>query len=491
MYLPLTYGQRLRKIMQHNHLTVNDLCRKMGYRSPTQFNRILNDEVSPALITKFHHQFMLIFDWLISPAEIKALSASLQLSCLGEDSYLTRRAMHHMLFERPLVRAQSIPVQLFPETSGASFTFDGLMREAAQYKQIELIIIGSSYDPLFPLFSQLSSLFAPGQLTIRHYFVMEENPSRLIAQIAALEPFLNTSAYHGVYCTETEPDAASFLQCNAVAIARGVRKDGSTGTTTFLPPQKGGVAACKMKDDTLFSFIAHQLSLYQDQLRPIKSVYAQPKTVQSLLTLCQRDLFLEQNRENCFLRLDLCFHALPTEIVLKAVDSGARLGLSLEDPLMQELIRVHSERYNNLLHKAEPTYIIMSPVAMKAFAETGHISDHLFAMRDFTPQERKAILLPLLDALRANDNLHVHLFRDETVEPVSCFCAYADVGLQISANHTAYNVAQDHGEVFVGLPALAQTFTSYCVDTLIPESCLSREESLAWLIALAEGIPEE
>ena len=64
--LPLTYGQRLRRIMQDNQLTVSDMCRRLGYKSPTQLTRILNDEVSPTLITKFHSQFMMIFDWLIS-----------------------------------------------------------------------------------------------------------------------------------------------------------------------------------------------------------------------------------------------------------------------------------------------------------------------------------------------------------------------------------------------------------------------------------------
>ena len=60
--------------------------------------------------------------------------------------------------------------------------------------------------------------------------------------------------------------------------------------------------------------------------------------------------------------------------------------------------------------------------------------------------------------------------------------------MQIAASHTAYNMEGNHSEVFVGLPALAQSFIHYCTDTLIPESCMTREESIAWLAQLTENI---
>ena len=66
--------------------------------------------------------------------------------------------------------------------------------------------------------------------------------------------------------------------------------------------------------------------------------------------------------------------------------------------------------------------------------------------------------------------------------------AQKDLGIQIAANHTAYNMEGSHSEVFVGLPAFAHSFIHYCQHTLIPESCMTREESIAWLAQLAANI---
>ena len=487
--LPLTYGQRLRRIMQDNGLTVSDLCRKLGYRSPTQLTRILNDEVSPALITKFHSQFMLIFDWLISPAEIRALSTSLQYSCMGQDAFFTRRAMFRMLFEPGSIKAENILLRFPEENGGSVHTLSDMISKAAQAQRVDLLILSSVFDVILPLFSSLAdSGYPTDNLHIRHYFVMEEEAEKLVSQISALVPFLNTGAYTGAYCTQTAPEAARFLRQNPVALARTVRNDGRVRTTIFLSPQADGIPVCSVDGDELYTFFNRLVSGYQDQMRPVKSIYPHPRTVESLLTLCQRDLFLEQNHACCFVKLDLCFHVLPAEVALKAVDNGDKIGLSMDNPLLQELIRVHTARHQTLFTKREPTIFILTRQALTDFAQTGHMSDHLYAMRDFTKEERKTVLLTLLDALHQNDALCLHFIKDDALMPVGCFCAYEDLGMQVAASHTAYNMEDCHSEVFVGLPALAQSFIDYCISTLIPESCMTREESIAWLTQLADTL---
>lgn len=490
--LPLTYGQRLRRIMQDNRLTVSDLCRKLGYHSHTQLTRILNDEVSPALIAKFHSQFMLIFDWLIPPADIRQLSASLQFSCMGQDAFLTRRSMYRMLFEPSGIKAEDIALRLSPDSAQPVRTLSDLIAGFHLCQNIELLILGSSFDHLLPLIKAFSgSDRLMERLCIRHYFVMEENAARLISQISALVPFLNAGAYNGAYCTDASPQAARFLRQNPIALARCAAPDGRAATMVFLSPQEDGMPACRIEGDALFAFYDRMVGDYRDWLRPVKSVYPHPKTVESLLTMCQRDLFMEQNHAGCFIKLDLCFQMLPTNVVLEAVDHGARMGMPKDDPLLQSLIRVHEARYANLLTKKEPTVFVLTRRAMLDFAQTGHMSDHLYAMRDFTPAQRLAVLRQLIQALNDNDALCIHFIKDDELSPVGCFCAYEDLGVQISANNTAYNIEESHSEVFVGLPAFAASFIAYCRDTLIPESCMTREESIQWLTQLADTIGQD
>lgn len=485
MQTPKTYGQCLRTIMHNNQLSLHALSKKMGYRSTTQLSRILSDEVSPALITKFHHQFMLIFDWLISPAEIRALSTSLQYSCLGEEAFLTRRAMHAMLLQSPPTQPECVPVSMYPPCDLEPRTLSDLIHEAHRYAQIDMLVIGSAFDPLLPSFTALSKHDSL-KLHIRHVFTMQDRPTQIVSRISMLLPFLSVNAYEGFFCMESDEPVSRFITEHEHMLIRAETHTGQCAAFVLLCAQGDGVSLCKLGDDTLFGFYEAQVDRFSDHLRPIKSIYSQPDTVENLLTLCQRDLFLEKERACCFVRLDLCFHALPTNIVLQATNGGNNLGLNADMPLLQTLCHVHDERYQNLLDKKQPTILVLSQTAMRAFMQTGHMSDHLFAMRDFTPEERRAILLPLIEAVGKNPNFHLHFFRDEHMSAIGCFSGYADMGVQISANHTAYNLEVDHSEVFIGMPAFAETYMTYCTDTLIPEYCLDQQESLDFLHQLLD-----
>ena len=488
--LPLTYGQCLRRIMQKYHLSINDLSRKMGYHSTTQVTRILNDEVSASLVTRFHHKVMLFWELVLTPAEIKELSVSLQFTCLGEESFLTRRAMHRMLFESPKLSANSIPLRITPPSSPDYTSFDDLLNDASHHQHIDLLVIGSFFDAQLPLFYRLvAPLSQAGGIRICHCFAMAESHARIVPQISALIPYLNTDAYEGLYCTRTSEETYRFLQQNSIAITRCIRKDGTFFTTVFTPQQTDGIHACRIEgNDVLYRFYEALIARHRDNLRPIKSVYPQPKSLENLLTMCQRDLFLEQNRACCFTRLDLCFPALPTAIVLAAVDNGARMGLAPDDPLLEEMRRVHEARHQNLFTKSEPTCFILSKPALTAFAKTGHMSDHLFAMRDLTVKERTQTLTLLYETAKANPAFNIHLLEDESLNPVSSFVVYKDMGMQISANHTAYNIEESHSEVFIGQPEFTESFFNYCNQVLIPEYCLDRDASLTFLKALLASL---
>lgn len=484
---PLTYGQCLRQVMERNGLSANTLSRKMGYHGTTQLARILRDEVSPALVTRFHQQFMLIFDWLISPGDIKALSTALQYTCLGPDSFLTRQAMHALAFEPSREDPQDIPIVIFPPPAlRRQMTLQDVLDRAHACPHIELLVLGSAFDHLLPLFAGLAG--QPGvSLRIRHVFILEDSPAQLVSQVAAQLPFLNVGGYEGSYFPASAREAGRYLRTHQIALLRAEHADGSIYTDLITPPLHGALNVCRLQgDNALFPFYEARLSAFSDSLRPIKAVYPRPDSMESLLTMCQRDLFLERNHACCFLRLDLCFHALPAAQVIDALDGGRALGLLPDAPLLQELLRVHEERYRNLLHKKEPTCFILSRPAMRSFMETGRLSDHFFAMRAFTPGERRTILSAFIDACRTNASLHVHLLREDAMAPVACFCGYADMGVQISDNHTTYDLRAHHGEAFISLPAFADALMAYCREALIPEACLSEAESLACLTAMLE-----
>ena len=337
MECPLTYGQCLRQVMDSNHLSVNMLSRKMGYQGTTQLTRILRDEVSPSLVTKFHQQFMLIFEWLISPVDIRALSAALQYTCLGPDSYMTRQAMRALAFESSLSDPQDIPVVVSPAPpSGRPVSLRDVLERAHACRRIDLLILGSAFDSLLPHFAALANR-PDTALRIRHVFILEDKPAQLVSQIAAQLPFLNVNAYEGSYLPESKPEACRYLRAHQVALLRAEREDGSVYTDLITPPHNGKLHVCRLQgDNALFPFYEDSLNALRDLLRPPTVIYPQPRAESRLHLPAAGSVLPCAARGACAARARRRAHAGP--LARRAAHAGAhpRARRALPEPAAQE-----------------------------------------------------------------------------------------------------------------------------------------------------------
>ena len=157
------------------------------------------------------------------------------------------------------------------------------------------------------------------------------------------------------------------------------------------------------------------------------------------------------------------------------------------NPIHSRLVEIHNVRFENMHRKTQPSYFIHSQEAMRRFARTGHLSDHLFGMRDFTPEERIRILTQILQSCRENPAFHMRFLLEDSRMSEYEFISFADLGVQISSAYTDYHAAY-HKEALVTLSSFTQAFEDYYMNTLLPDHCLSEEESLAFLQSLIDAL---
>lgn len=497
MASPLSYGQCLREIMQAHHISVQELARKMGYRSATSLVRILKDQTSVSAIERFHRQFRLLFNWLLPPVDIKRLSDSLRYTQLGSDGYLLHCAMERLVFQAgltpdryPALLSYSPALEsLMPHASAPFSSLDQLIQFYSCTSWVELLMVNTQTQEICSAFSRLVR-FSKKARTIRHFFVLQDEPAFASGCIASILPLLGENAYEGYYCLPSDQEPYAFLRQHSLIVVRFAAETGEVRTHVLVPTAQGQLSICSLPGSELFDFYSALTAQIVTHMCPIKSSVMPEADAQGMLELSERYLLEESGRSFCALEPDLCLACIHTDILIDALHEGMGLCIVPGNPLHDRLVEIHNARFENMHHKTQPTYFVHSQEAMRRFARTGHLSDHLFGMRDFTPEERIRILTQLLQSCRENPAFHVYFLLEDSRMSEYEFISFGGLGVQISSAYTDYHAAH-HKEALVTLASFTQAFEDYYVHTLLPDHCLSEEASLAFLQSLIDALQSQ
>lgn len=107
---------------------------------------------------------------------------------------------------------------------------------------------------------------------------------------------------------------------------------------------------------------------------------------------------------------------------------------------------------------------------------TGVLSDQFFLQRAYTVEERREIIRVLLDAMRASPWFNVHFLKSGAPElhyEISC---YEGKGVMFTDAYTGYDLATDHSEALITLPAFEASFIRYFKEELLPHYVLPRAQ---------------
>lgn len=137
--------------------------------------------------------------------------------------------------------------------------------------------------------------------------------------------------------------------------------------------------------------------------------------------------------------------------------------------------------------KKKHTWHVMKLSAMKLFMRTGRLSDHMWAMRAFTPEERVGVLRELLDHCRDNHYRHLLLLKDDSLTDSVEFDLYEGYGLLFQNASTSYDLSNTHGEYVLTHPTLLHWFKEYFMKVIVRKKCWSEAQSMALLEELLKS----
>ena len=148
--------------------------------------------------------------------------------------------------------------------------------------------------------------------------------------------------------------------------------------------------------------------------------------------------------------------------------------------------RIHRQRFENFLTKKKVNHTIFSREAMERFARTGRQSDHFFALRSYTPEERVRILQNLREQEAENPYFHVHFFAEDFEPPASEMALYEGVGTLMAKPYTDYDLSGNHTETIIAQKEFCASFRTFFLHDLLERHVISRKETLAVLDELME-----
>ena len=181
------------------------------------------------------------------------------------------------------------------------------------------------------------------------------------------------------------------------------------------------------------------------------------------------------------------------------IPAGIQMNALLQGPLasdpdaLKPLIatkKIQETRYRNYCSKKYHQYHIFSYEAMKRFAETGHLSDHFWAYRDFTAQETVDILQSLIDRMQISRYLHIFYMKPDVKIAPDELVWYDGSGVSILVPGTSYDLTNAYSEIELKDQGFESFFGNFFMKHFTEEYCETPDQSLnitTQLLAVAKA----
>ena len=159
------------------------------------------------------------------------------------------------------------------------------------------------------------------------------------------------------------------------------------------------------------SFV-ERIGLDKSRYAPIKHTYFPCSAFGDYIKYSADYAELERNRAVWKIKPDVGVDQIPVWCMKNAMLEGELSQNSQFLQALDALEDVYRRRVENTWQKRRHSHVIMKYGAMRRFAMTGRSTDHFWAMRPYTPQERMAILSKLLEQQRKNPYVPLYFLRN-------------------------------------------------------------------------------
>ena len=470
------FGQCLRQILESKNTSASELARMMNYKSRNTVFRILSGEGGYSVLKAFYDRLLQEDQLSLHEKERVELHQALNVSRVGVENYKSYCMLAELLGETHAEDALAISW----ETESSDIAdIDAVIREC---REAVITITGCCDRQLFERFRRsMIGLSKKTKLTIAHFIYT--GAEEVIRNISAIQPLFFESCYTP-YALEPDmfsPEKERLYRSNCVFV-HAVDAEGKGFDQAFLLVDKG--VFCAMGRRAPGGFRLLQTFFGEDELRmyPLKKSFTQANGVQKYADYIDECARLERGRSIYNIRQDVPISFVHPDILVSAVTEGFRnTGFAEEaelEAILPALYEVQLSRYRNFFEKRRPTHTIFSYEAMERYARTGEQSDHFFAMRPFTGEERVRILSHLREQTQSNPQFKIYFFCKRCTPPKMEIGLYEGAGVLLAKPHTDYNLSRGHAEAIVDQKALCERFREFFMQYLLEDYVMSSEETL-------------
>jgi len=430
--------------------------------------------------------------------EQRELREAIKMERLGRKEYLAHQALWQLL--RPIKNNSASPLHItcYQEANQAHFdTLEQLFSFYHGCRKVELTVAGCCY----PAFTEaLAAMLAAPSLSspaaITHYLrCCNDSCVYLARALSSIRPLLSRSNY-AAYIADPNyltPEAMTLYKKNEFLCAF-VDEKGKQRWHHGVLDTPDHLMLVEYPARAMYAFHADQLMQFHEKLLPVKPRFS-TQQLQGYVEYIQFFRKLEWDKEIYSLKPDLPFHVIHPDLLLSAVYDcipttpfAAAANLEL---MLQEMYMIQLQRWKNIFEKKKVTHMIFSFQTMLDFARTGVQTDHFFAMRPFTPEERRKILSHLRNQMQENPYFNIYFASEETTSFQLEICGYENTGVLFSSTTTSYNLSQEYMDAVIWQQAFCQTYRNFFLSEFLPARVHPPRESLIMMDQIIDAIPAE
>lgn len=476
-------GNFLRHLQKSRGLTLAELSSVLGYKSPTSLVRIMQQKANRESLYKLVDRLRSNERMLLTEQELHQLDDILEVDQLRKDIDYAA-----FLRLRSLLQGEQLPqrnVILTIAEGGAQTT---LIRRYGDCQRWRGFLINSERAPIFHVLSQL---LQREDFRLEHAMLFNNDQEHTVRLICTLLPLMFSSNYEGyAYNLDSKKESmttglmrADMLVCDYVTRSGETRHD----MIVFNENDDASVIESKQSISTFESLLPPRSSF-----RSLRSIWYSASG--DYLAYCRYCLKLEKDRAIYRVKQDVGLDQIPVPLLRKTVEEGPLYGSQVSPALLDSLEELFRERWQQTLHNPEPVHHVMKRSAMWQFVHTGRMSDHFWACRAFTLQERADILQAMISLTKNCPDYHFYFLKADDDLRDDEFILYDGAGICVIKPGTSYHLDGNHVETMIAQEEFQAIFKKFFMESVVRFHTFSPQETTAlleqmrqWCLSEAEG----
>ena len=479
------FAASMRRVLEETGISATELARMVGFKSRNSLFRILNDETSSEVEHNFYHALREKKCLQLPEETWRMLEEALEISRVGYNEFMDNQAISELLTKELPPPGEYMCIQRESNGRILMAPFSARLAELVQCDRLEICISGCCNAPLLQAVAAgLRPEAEKCHLSMFHYMFSGEN--EIVQNVVAIQPLLYARWYQAFFL---EPDSCSpeleaLLRVNNLFIHTVRGMEDHYELMTLLDGRQ--ILCHVLPDNGVFRRMIRLQKKDEPVIQQVKSSFSYlAHTPEDYLTYTENYRQLESNCVVLSLKPDVPINFIHPDVLLGPVMDGFKeAGFAEQEELrglVQRLYDIQLQRYENFFRKKKVTHTIFSLKAMERFVRTGRQSDHFFAMRPYTPSERKAILTNLREQSAHNPYFWVYFLKDDADAIYAEITMYEGRGVMFLRSDTAYHLDGDHCEALINYHGLSDKFRSFYMKELLVNRVLSYQDTIATL----------